>query len=61
MNIKIPKWLHVGLCFVLAGLTAEQALAGSGQLTVAAPVASLLALAALVVHSVDPSAVGSKS
>jgi len=58
MNFAIPKWLHV--TFAFAGVGVVTALTQSGQLQVAAPLMSLVSLVALVVHSVDPTAVGSK-
>ena len=60
MNFAIPKWLHVTFAFALAGVGVVTALTQSGQLQVAAPLMSLVSLVALVVHSVDPTAVGSK-
>ena len=60
MNFKIPLWLHVSFSVALAVGGVVTAMVASGQLQVAAPIMSLVALVALVVHSVDPTAAGSK-
>lgn len=56
MNIAIPRWLHVVIVVVLAALGALSAMIAKGDLQVAIPIASVLALVTALLHSVDPEA-----
>jgi hypothetical protein len=61
MGVIIPKWLHIVLYFVAAGITALTYLATSGSIQVTAPVTALLGLALSIITSVDPQAVMAKA
>jgi hypothetical protein len=60
MNFQIPRWAHVAIVLVLAGIGAVTAMAAKGDLQLAGPVLSVLAIVASLLHSVDPAAAGAK-
>jgi len=54
MNFQIPRWLHVTFLVLLAVIGVVTTLVAKGDLQIAAPIMTLLTMAALIIHSVDP-------
>jgi hypothetical protein len=53
---QIPRWLHITFGFVLIGIAGVTTMVTKQEIAVPTDIMSLLSLAALLVHSVDPEA-----
>lgn len=60
LNVQVPKWLHIVLYFVAAGLVALTQLASSGNIALTAPVTAALGFALTIINSVDPEVAAKK-
>jgi len=54
MNFQIPRALHIAFMIALAIIGTVTALVAKGDLQISVPIMSLISMAALVIHSVDP-------